>query len=69
MSRSDDMSVYFSGEKLYGDDFSPEELNEWYEAETEGYAHIDTSDRGEYVYKYHAMNTELFFRYLPDRRF
>lgn len=60
-----DLSEYFSGEKLYGDDFSPEEIKEWFEREREGYADLGAKDRAKYVYLYHALNWHHGFRHVP----
>ncbi len=39
---SDDLDPYLRGERLYGDDFSPEQLEHWFEQEREGYANLVT---------------------------
>ena len=63
-------SRYLSGKRLYGDDFSPEQIAAWFEDEREGYANIwpgvgDGSD-----YEYHRLNMRHGFRHLPaGRRF
>ena len=36
----EDMSIYFSGEKLYGDDFTPNQIEEWYKDEQEVFRSI-----------------------------
>jgi len=63
------LAPYFSGENLYGDDFSPQQIREWYEDEKEGYANLGAKDAAVYAYAYHAFNAVHGFRYLPDRRF
>ncbi len=63
------LEPYFSGERLYGDDFSPEQIREWYEDEKEGYAGLVGEARSTYAYAYHAMNEVHGFRFLPERRF
>jgi 2-polyprenyl-3-methyl-5-hydroxy-6-metoxy-1,4-benzoquinol methylase len=50
------MNEYFSGEKLYGNDFSLAEIRQWYEAEVDGYANLGSKDTKTYYYGYHAMN-------------
>lgn len=76
MDRGDSPSVheerldrYFSGDRLYGDDFSPEEIGAWYEDEREGYANLGAKRTESYTYAYHALNALHGFRHLPDRRF
>lgn len=50
------MSEYFDGKKLYGDNFSLEQITEWYNEETEGYADLGSKDKDSYTYYYHTMN-------------
>lgn len=61
LKRHDDMSPYFSGEKLYGDAFSPEEITDWFNSEKEAYADLGSSDLKKYNYEYHEMNQMLGF--------
>lgn len=35
-----DISIYLSGAKLYGDDFTIDEIEEWFADEAEGYANL-----------------------------
>lgn len=65
------MEEYFSGKKLYGDDFTYDQILEWYDDEKEGYANLVSEyqwaeSRGEYGY--HALNTLHGFRFLPKDR-
>ncbi|UCG16614.1 MAG: class I SAM-dependent methyltransferase [Phycisphaerales bacterium] len=63
----DDMAVYLSGRKLYGDDFTVEQINEWFEddaGENESYAAL-VQQRDAYRYPYHLWNKRLLFRHLP----
>ncbi|MFA5953748.1 MAG: class I SAM-dependent methyltransferase [Candidatus Pacearchaeota archaeon] len=47
------MNEYFSGKKLYGDDFNLKQIKEWYDDEKEGYSQL----KGDYeVYSYHEIN-------------
>jgi SAM-dependent methyltransferase len=62
--KNNGMQAYFSGEKLYGDDFSPEQISRWYEEESEGYANLGNKDLSSYVYPYHALNRIHGFRHL-----
>ena len=64
--------AYFSGSRLYGDDFVGGELERWLEDEREAYAALVATAAGQgttYRYVYHSMNTIHGFRRLPDRRF
>ena len=56
-----DIEEYFSGRRLYGDDFSDAQLFEWYEGEKEGYAGSVLANSGEYRYHYHELNRFHFF--------
>lgn len=60
---------YFSGERLYGDDLSGDDVDSWFDAEREGYADLWGKDRTSYAYEYHALNELLGFRLVPRRRF
>jgi SAM-dependent methyltransferase len=64
-----DMTKYFSGEKLYGDDFNIEQLKGWYAKEEEGYSSMGSADRENYQYEYHALNRRVLFSHLPNRIF
>lgn len=59
---------YFSGLRLYGDEFTLEEISRWYELETEGYAN-KLRKRGEKGnssdYLYHNLHIHCGFRHLP----
>ncbi len=50
------MVEYLKGEKLYGDDFSLEQIKEWFEEEKEGYADLGSKNKNSYTYGYHMMN-------------
>lgn len=64
------MNEYLKGKKLYGDDFSIEEIKEWFEREAEGYADKvrDRNKKKGYRYSYHALNKLAGFDYLPTDR-
>lgn len=70
-SNTDDagMEVYFSGKKLYGNDFSPDQIDAWFADEAEGYFNLTQSGDGEYAYGYHALNKRHGYSCLPKRRF
>jgi SAM-dependent methyltransferase len=62
------METYFSGTELYGDDFSFEEIRQWYEDEKEGYANLVvkyglSEQTGGYDYMH--LNIWHGFRFLP----
>ncbi len=50
------MNDYLAGKKLYGDDFSIGQIQQWYDAEAEGYANLGSKDISIYAYEYHTMN-------------
>ena len=48
------MNEYFSGKKLYGNDFDINQIKKWFEDEKEGYSGLISGD--EYTYDFHAVN-------------
>lgn len=65
-----DMEIYFSGQKLYGNDFSQKQIDAWFADEAEGYYNLTKSLENEkYVYGYHALNKRHSFSKLPQKRF
>lgn len=64
-----DVHKYLNGEKLYGDDFSAEEISRWFAEEENGYYNLGAFDRTKYVYGYHALNWEHGFRFLSDQTY
>ena len=54
--------------KLYGDDFSPEEIEQWFQQEAEGYANLGSKDISTYSYQYHTLNRIHGFRHLPKAK-
>lgn len=64
-----DITEYLAGERLYGDDFSLDEIKEWYEDEQEGYAELGAKNKGSYQYSYHALNSLHGYSSLKDRKF
>ncbi len=59
---------YADGKTLYGDDFSPEEIESWFQDEREGYSNLPYEFRPG-LYSYHALNWRHGFRHLPARPF
>lgn len=62
------MDQYLSGEKLYGNDFSQEQIDAWFADEAEGYFELANTGR-EYVYGYAALNEWYGYSKLPRQRF
>ncbi|MDR6570598.1 Methyltransferase domain-containing protein [Chitinophaga ginsengisegetis] len=62
------MEKYFSGEVLHGDDFTLDEIRQWYDDEKEGYAGL-VSGYKDYHYGYHRVNQLFGFKYLPEKKF
>ncbi|MBS0171641.1 MAG: methyltransferase domain-containing protein [Nitrospira sp.] len=60
---------YLSGRKLYGDDFTLEQIDTWFKDEKEGYAELGAKNRETYRYPYHALNSLHGFRYLTKSHF
>lgn len=64
-----DMEEYFSGKKLYGDDFNLNQIQDWYNDEKEGYANLVSEFQWEETrggYGYHALNILHGYRFLPE---
>lgn len=62
------LATYFSGERLFGDDFTLDEIEQWFADEAEACAEIATRDAS-YSYEYDAMNQQLAYSHLRGRRF
>lgn len=65
--RNSFMEQYFTGHKLYGDDFSIEQIKKWYIEEEEAYASLVKEHELEGVYQYHELNTQNGFNYIDDK--
>ena len=62
------MEAFFSGEKLYGDDFTLHQIQEWYDDEKEGYANLVAEygwAESKGAYGYHHLNAIHGFQNLP----
>lgn len=58
----DEMEKYFTGEVLYGDDFSEDEIKQWYSQEAEAYANLYGNNMAEgSSYGYNQLN--VFYGY------
>jgi len=55
---------YSDGKALYGDDFSPDQIEAWFRDEQEGYYRL-AEERKPGNYGYHALNWRHGFRHLP----
>lgn len=64
-----DFNDYLHGNKLYGDDFSDSEIEQWLQDEEEGYYNLTSKDRSTYVYGYHALNWLHGYSSMPERKF
>ena len=62
---SSDFADYFAGTKLYGDDFSMQEIEAWFKDEADAYADLGAKDRSTYRYAYTALNEHHGYRFLP----
>ncbi|WP_367322976.1 class I SAM-dependent methyltransferase [Streptomyces sp. HUAS ZL42] len=59
---------YLSGRELWGDDFTHEQIESWFDDEREAYADLSTSPSPT-EYGYHGINRFNGFRKLPNCRF
>lgn len=62
LKRIRNMNEILTGKKLYGDDFCFDQIQQWYEQESEGYADIASKDGSKYFYSYHKINEIHGFR-------
>ncbi len=63
------MKKYFEGEALYGDDFSTEQIKNWFDQEAEAYAELGSKNKNEYIYIYHELNKYHGYKYILDNHF
>jgi len=63
------LDIYLSGKKLHGDDFSYEEIWDWYEDEKEGYADLGAKKKSSYKYAYHSLNAQHGYQYIGNRKY
>lgn len=63
------MEQYFSGEKLYGNDFTSEQIKKWFEEESEAYSSLGNKDIRNYTYRYHTLNKLHGFSKIKGKRF
>ncbi len=47
---------YFAGQILIGDDYSLDQIQDWYQQESEAYANLGSKDKKNYSYSYHNQN-------------
>jgi SAM-dependent methyltransferase len=62
-------SEFLNGNKLYGDNFTHEEIELWYKDEAEAYSDLGSKDLINYSYPYHTQNIINGFNYIRDFRF
>lgn len=53
--------AYLRGDALYGDDFTPRQLQQWWSEEEEGYSGLLMDSDQPKRYDYHGINRVLFF--------
>ena len=49
----EELNIYFSGKKLYGDDFKLTQIKGWFDDEKEAYSNLISNS---YIYEFHALN-------------
>lgn len=58
---------YLSGAELYGDDFGPDQIEQWFADEVEGYASLGAAENDDAsTYEYHSLNSRHGFSRLPS---
>lgn len=68
MNTDNEFDMYYSGEKLYGDDFCIEDITKWYMDEQEAYTNMYVRT-DKYRYGFHALNSYHGFSKLPKKKF
>jgi SAM-dependent methyltransferase len=66
---NNEFSSYLSAERLYGDDFTIEEIQQWFVDEAEGYANLGAKEKDRYHYVYHQLNLYHAFRFIHKMHF
>ncbi len=66
---NDDLSIFFSGKALYGDDFDINQINEWFAGEQGGYANLGAKNWVDYSYGYHRLNYQHGYKYIVNKSF
>lgn len=56
MLNDEEIDQYLRGSRLYGNDLSLSEIEQWYADEGEGYANLGANNKESYQYAYHALN-------------
>ena len=60
------MDNYLDGNALFGDDFTLEQIEEWYEDEAEAYAELGSKNQHTYNYQYHSWNKLHGYHHLGE---
>ena len=68
MKIENEFNQYFSGKKLYGDDFSADEIFRWYQDEQEAYTNL-YARKHNYSYDFHSLNVYHGYSRLPKKRY
>lgn len=61
--------TFFSERRIYGDDFGPDALAQWFAEEKNGYYDLTQTYGKDWAYEYHALNDFHAWRHLSTRRF
>lgn len=59
------MQIYFSGKKLYGNDFSQSEIEKWYSDEKEAYSSLINEG---FKFNFDLMNIQNGYEFLPNEK-
>lgn len=66
---NENLNDYIEGKKLFGDDFSYQQIVKWYEEESEAYANLGSKNHQTYSYDYHEINKIYGFNKLKNINF
>lgn len=65
---NEDISKYFTGDYLYGEDFDDDQVKMWFNGEREAYYYFEASDRQKYKYYHNAINIYHGYKWLDPEK-
>ena len=68
-SIDEEIEYCLAGKKLFGDDFTEDQIRQWFRDEELGYYNLGGNKKERYTYGYHALNLRHGYNVLPGRKF
>lgn len=69
IKEDNDFKKFFSGKELYGDDFTLEQIKQWFKEEEEAYANIYGEKINSDNFDYSIFDKTFFFSKIPDKEY